>query len=83
MSDSKRNKLAIALLDLKETYLISVSKRLISSSIPDAEILLLARTLPANKVIRKLKRSYILPYLWNKLMRGRRRIYNKGSSKLT
>ena len=49
MSNSEENELTEALLDLKEAYLISVSKRLISNRIPESEILLLARTLPHNK----------------------------------
>ena len=76
MSNSEENELTEALLDLKEAYLISVSKRLISNRIPESEILLLARTLPPQQVIRKLKRSYFFYYLWGKMMQWRRK--NKG-----
>ncbi len=70
MSHSEADELADALQDVKEAYLVSVSKRLISKRIPDGEILLLSRTLPAHKVIRKLKRSYFFSYLWNKTKRA-------------
>ena len=70
MTNSKANELADALQDLREAYLVSVSKRLISKRIPDGEIIVLSRTLPAHKVIRKLKRSYLFSYLRNKMKRA-------------
>lgn len=72
MNNSEENELSEALLDLKEVYTIAIAKRLISNRIPESEIFILARTLPPHQVIRKLKRSYLFSYLWNKLKRGLR-----------
>lgn len=65
--DSRR--LSEALQDLKESYLLSIARRLISRRIPDQEVITLARMLPASKVVSQLKRSYFKSYVWNKLKR--------------
>ena len=73
MNNSENIALTDILLDVKEAYLISISKRLIYNHIPDSEILILARSLPASDVIKKLKNSYFFRYYWNKMMRERRK----------
>ena len=73
MSNSNDDILAEALQDVKEAYLVSVARRLISSRIPAQVIIMLSRSHTATDVIRQLKRSYFLPYLWNKMMRAHRR----------
>ena len=69
MKNSDSRELSDALQDLKEGYLLFIARRLISRRIPDHEIITLARMLPATKVIKQLKRSYLKSYVWNKLKR--------------
>ena len=69
MSSSSSIELKEALQDLKEAFLLRITKRLISGRIADHQVIALARTLPAPLVVRKLKRAYLPYYLVNKAMR--------------
>ena len=69
MNHSNNRDLADSLQDVKEAYLIAVVRRLISSRIPDGEILTLSRTVPLSSAIKKLKRAYFMSYLLKKIQR--------------
>jgi len=70
MSSFDNKRLMDALQDMKEAYLLALARRYISKKIPDIEILMLARKMPAPNVIRQLKRSYFASFVWNKMKRS-------------
>ncbi len=67
------DRLTEALQDTKEAYLIALAMRFISYRIPNAQILMLARTRSAREAIRSLKHSYPVSYFWNRVRRSWRR----------